>query len=208
MLNRIIRTNVCVSFSKMMKNILLFSLLTGVFPYTFAKNCKEIFVQFSKFGLITNLCCCAFLTYEVLVLCLSILEAIQHQTPSADMKLAIKIANTGFLLIIVIRRLINSKEEAHVLNKIFKKFQQMDSHWYKDCHENGIIFCVELLEIITEQGMFCFLKFFQNRNFHTYDLTLLIRLGFETLVLTILKTEQKLYINLNNFLRYDTMKSS
>lgn len=188
--------------------MLLFSLFSGVFPYTFSIGDKSIVVQFSKFGLITNLFCCAFLTFEIYILCSLTIEALQHQSPSDDIKLAIKIANTSFLLVILIRRLLSSKEESDMLNKTYKKFQQMDKHWCKEYQEDCIIFIVELLEIISEYVVFCYVQFRQNGTYYTYDLTSLIRLGFEILMLTMLTTEQKLYVHLNNCLRYDTMRSS
>ncbi|XP_065202889.1 uncharacterized protein LOC135833156 [Planococcus citri] len=192
----------------MVENMFLFSLLTGVFPYTFSSRDKIIIVKFSKLGLITNLCCCAFLTYEILILGVLTVEAIQHQSPSADLKFAIKIANTVFLLVILIRRLISSKEEADMWSKLLKKSQQMDQQWRKQYQNDGIIFTTELLEIIAEYGIFCYVQFRQNNTFYSYDLTLLIRLGFEILVLTMLTTEQRLHVHLNNCLRCDTMKNS
>lgn len=195
----------------MIRTVLLLSFVTGLFPFNIC-NGDKVLLQFSKLGLITNICSCAFLMYPIIVHVKLISEAICQNSPAKDIKLAIKITITIFQLIIVIRRSIRVKKEAETLNKLLSKLQYTDEGWYRKYSQVVVVFAMELCEMVLEYGIFSYIRVSSEGGMYTsyehYDLTLLIRLGFEIVIVTVLMTEYHLYVFLNNLIRFDVTKNS
>lgn len=200
-------TKTCsIGVSIMIRVVLLFSLLTGSFPRRFCNNGKPI-LRFSKFGLLVNLLSCIFLVHRIYVLFELIIEVMEDTSPAICIKLAIKIINALFLLIIIIRRFIRAKNESEILNEMFNKISSSNKTWYNRYTEVVIVFVMELCGIAIEYGIFLYIRASVD-TLYVYDLTLLIRMGFEIQIITVSSTVHRLYEFFNNFIRFDGPKNA
>ncbi|XKL68046.1 hypothetical protein PGB90_003537 [Kerria lacca] len=168
----------------------------GAFPLQFRE--KSVFI--SKFGLLTNALSILFLTYEITKLSLKMMRKQQDATASSDINIILEIINLIFLLIIFIRRPINVNREVNILSELFESI----SGKYK---EIAFVLLIQSCDIIIECGLFVYFRMTRDNFVHTH-LILIIRVGFESLIVMILASVEELYRQLNNSIRTTLMNNS
>lgn len=161
--------------------------ILGMFPLRLHRKGVVI----SKFGLFMNVCSVLILVSYVIKLSYGIAYKIQNQLAFTSIKFLIKITNSVFLLVILIRRNLNASSEAKILSKLFLS---------TDYCKVNIIFVIGFCGVIVESALFARFRT-TNDDFFLYDFTLVLRVAFEFQMVLILMSEEQLYENLNNSFR-------
>lgn len=170
--------------------------ILGMFPLRIRREKVVI----SKLGLFTNVCSVLILTVYILKLSYGISYKIRHKLAFASIRFLIQIVNSVSLLVILLRRNLNSSREARVLGKLFV------SHSNGYCGVN-VVFFVGFCGLIVESALFANFQTANDEVFF-YDFTLILRVAFEFQIIAVLVSQAQLYESVNNSFRASIVTDS
>lgn len=161
----------------------------GTFPFRLYRST----IYISKFGLVTNACSIVFLLFQIVNLSRDIILKLQDQSVTLVVRYGMRIVNSLLLLALLARKRLLVVEEAKTMNKLFS--------FHNDKYmQKSIVIFTEFLFVIVEYVLYVYIQMSHDEKIDVYDLTFLIRLGFECQIATILITFENVYKNWNTML--------
>lgn len=161
----------------------------GTFPFRVYSSA----IYVSKFGLITNACSIIFLLFQIINLSRDIISKLQDQSVALVVRYGMRIVNSLLLLVLLARKRLLVVEEAKIMNILFS--------FHNDKYmQKSIVIFTEFIVIIVEYVLCIYIQMSHGENIDVYDLTFLIRLGFESQITIILITFENVYKNWNTML--------